>query len=784
MPKRSSAPSSLAPAKKPKLTAVKNQPPLSGKPKKSKGYEKSSAKASISIPFQDNEDVELSDGDLGFLEEFGDAASFLQQLDRTGITRSKQETERLYRLEKPIRTTSKLDEISVELSDEDSNNSDLNSSAELSVNEPQTLNFPDSDTEMPYERVLRTSPQEPQRQQVIQRLPIKLADGRLLKTGFKSLSMPSDSLGHNDDETQEFRRENIIKIEDVSTGKRFGRPAVWQIVGQKSRKLRIEHAKEQIAGICQEIVADPENSLGLLRRLHTFSSKAISSPSQPDPVPNDPLIRKLALLSQLAVFKDIIPGYRIRALTEKEAAEKVGQMVAHLREWEQGLVIVYQNYLRYLETELKTKSDLAETALKCMCTLLTDVTHFNFRVNLMACIIAQLSRKSWNKTCDMCLNALISVFRADSTGVASLEIVQILNRMVKERRFGIHPNVLSCLHHLRLKSELNVRASESKADKPSHAGSLSKQRMAARRAKGKIADQPHLSKKAQKALKERKEIEKEFREAEAVIDQEERATVQTETLKLLFGLYFRILKNSTPTPLLPAALHGISKFAHLVNVDFFKDLMAVLKSLVAFASEEGGVTKGVTCTEHLHLRLLCVVTAFELLSGQGEALNIDLNDFVTQLYALVLPLSLIPDIDSPSPGMNGSHRRHKSPTTADLLFRALHVVFSPRSSGTAAPSWRSAAFGKRLLTACLNWPPTVTVRVLDFVGGLISKDSKVEALLSTEDRVYAGIYRPEVDDPQLCHPFGTCFWELLALRNHSDTRVQEKAHELTQFTRA
>lgn len=59
------------------------------------------------------------------------------------------------------------------------------------------------------------------------------------------------------------------------------------------------------------------------------------------------------MISQLAVFKDIVPGYRIRALTDKEKAEKVSQMVARTREWEQGLVSVYQSYLRSLEAELK-----------------------------------------------------------------------------------------------------------------------------------------------------------------------------------------------------------------------------------------------------------------------------------------------------------------------------------------------------------------------------------------------------------------------------------------------
>lgn len=93
--------------------------------------------------------------------------------------------------------------------------------------------------------------------------------------------------------------------------------------------------------------------LGLLRRLHTFSLPEITTPSHPEPVPNDVVIRKLTILSQLAVFKDVIPGYRIRPLTEKEKADKVSQMVQRTRDWEQGLVGTYQSYLRTLEAEIK-----------------------------------------------------------------------------------------------------------------------------------------------------------------------------------------------------------------------------------------------------------------------------------------------------------------------------------------------------------------------------------------------------------------------------------------------
>ena len=59
------------------------------------------------------------------------------------------------------------------------------------------------------------------------------------------------------------------------------------------------------------------------------------------------------MISQYAVFRDIIPGYRIRPLTDKEKAEKVSQVVQRTRDYEQGLVAVYQVYLRELDAQLK-----------------------------------------------------------------------------------------------------------------------------------------------------------------------------------------------------------------------------------------------------------------------------------------------------------------------------------------------------------------------------------------------------------------------------------------------
>ncbi|KAG5727683.1 Nucleolar complex protein 3 like protein [Termitomyces sp. T112] len=794
--KRSAAPS-LGPSKKRKLSSksgTRLQPKNYPTKLKENGKEKLSDRGMIPIPnVDDANDIDLSDQDLEVFKEYGGAASFLTSLDKKGIARSKKETERLHRLNKPVRQAVNDDLPSIDSdNDEDDGGSFGSSDIESLSSSDDGLDHSDnndtSDAEMAYEKAPRKhdSLWELKENRGVKGLPIKLPGGDIRPTGKVTFApaMDNDEDSSDDDKPTSDLEEQSQKIDDVSTGARFGRPAVIDVVSNKSKAARIHAAKEQIAGICQEIVSDPENSLGLLRRLHTFSLSEITTPSHPDPVPNDPIIRKLSMLSQLAVFKDIIPGYRIRALTDKEKMEKVSQMVARTRDWEQGLVTTYQTYLRSLEAELKARSDLADLALKSMCTLLKEAPHFNFRVNLMSCIVARLSKKSWDPSSELCLDTLIHVFREDLTGVVSLEIVRLLNRMIKERRFNVHPEVLSCLLHLRLKTELGVRASDSSVDKPQKKESGSK--AAARRAKGKSTELPHLSKKAKKALREKQEIDKEFREAEAEVDKEERAATQTETLKLLFVLYFRILKNPRPTPLLPAALHGISKFAHLVNIDFFKDLLAVLKELISRESDDDDtIDPTVISANNIRHRLLCIVTAFELLSGQGEALNLDLSDFISALYALILPLSFMIEIDTAPPPPGIGSKPVKTLSISDMLFRTLNIVFSPRSLGTTAPPGRSAAFAKRLLSASLHWPPTTAQRALEFVGGLIAKDPKLEALLSTKDQTSDGIYHPDLDDPQLSNPFGTSFWELHVLREkHWDAKVSAEAERILSNVRS
>lgn len=131
------------------------------------------------------------------------------------------------------------------------------------------------------------------------------------------------------------------------------------------------------------------------------------------------------------------------------------------------------------------------------------------------------------------------MLRADLTGQPSLEIVRLVNRMIKECHYNVHPNVMFCLLDLRLASELGgVRASQSKVDKDVQPNFLPKGKTSIRKENGHAAKKPHLSKKAKKNLKESQAIEAEMREAEAEVDREERKnTVNVYSIESINDAY-------------------------------------------------------------------------------------------------------------------------------------------------------------------------------------------------------------------------------------------------------
>lgn len=479
--------------------------------------------------------------------------------------------------------------------------------------------------------------------------------------------------------------------------------------------------------------------------------------------------------------------------------------------------------------DVAENSAIAPAAIHCLCTLIREKPDFNFAVNIMDVIVKRLGRKGWDASHQLCLDAIIYLFQNDTTTVAfnSLHLVRLISRLVRARGFAVRPEVISALLNLRLKDELGsgrIRASASAVfhEREGKHGAVrwnkEKNHKGRKGGKAKEAMAKKGSKKARQARKEQEAVEKEMREAEGVINQEERERNQTETLKLLFALYFRIVKLDYRSPLLPAALEGLARFAHLVNIDFFRDLLECLKGIV-YRGTEAAVDEededefafdslANSKRNDMREKLLCIVTAFELLQGQGallviqsdtfespltrpsagESLNIDLGDFVTALYALILPLSLSPTIEEAPylarSAMTLAHRQtHKlAQTEADLLFRALTVIFLV--SRNLPSSVRTLAYSKRLLSASLNWPAATQLRTLTFLRSLLIREPRLEAMLETSDRRVDGRWRGLVDTPELAEPESTCWFEATVYyRQHPDEKVRAEARKLVNWQR-
>lgn len=63
------------------------------------------------------------------------------------------------------------------------------------------------------------------------------------------------------------------------------------------------------------------------------------------------------------------------------------------------------------------------------------------------------------------------------------------------------------------------------------------------------------------------------------------------------------------------------RYAHLINLDFFGDLLVALKELITGALEDEEIEVENPSKRNANREaLLCVITAFALLSGQGRFL--------------------------------------------------------------------------------------------------------------------------------------------------------------------
>ncbi|MCJ1398293.1 hypothetical protein MMC11_001490 [Xylographa trunciseda] len=599
------------------------------------------------------------------------------------------------------------------------------------------------------------------------RLPIKTAEGRV-----EQLIVP---------DIKEEENDSWLGSEEVKDSAEPEPAGVIIEQTTASSRQQILEAKEELARLASLINEDPEEHVGGFR---TLAQITLSS---------NPVVKKLGLATQLAVYKDVIPGYRIRPLRESDMTEKVSKEVRRLRAFEQGLVGSYQKYVSELATHARSSrggvsealSSLASVAISCACTLLLAVPHFNFRGELIKILATKLSGKRIDGDYIKCRETFETLFRDDEDGTASLDAVTILTRMIKARNFRIDEGVLNTFLHLRLLSEFSSKGSQNHIDRSQPDPAL----------KGKKPKfkKEFRTKKQRKLEKERKAISKEFNEADAIVSHEERDRMQGETLKLVFVTYFRILKARVPS-LTGAVLEGLAKYAHLINQDFFGDLLEALKDLTTTAatshddtnssSEDPSAPDNPAPTRSATRdSLLCIITAFALLEGQdahkaASTLHLDLSFFTTYLYRSLHALALDPDLELSARSLRlpDPHAPTSSPlpapkiniqTTPALLLRALSSILLPPVSTHAVPPIRVAAFSKQLLISALHLPEKSAMGVLGLMGRVVKTHGrKIGGLWDTEERKGDGEFDAQRGEVEGSNPFAGTVWEGELLRLH------------------
>lgn len=606
------------------------------------------------------------------------------------------------------------------------------------------------------------------------RLPIKTSDGWVEQEQSQESDIgDADSFLAEDDDEQVENLEKADIAEEVDT---------------RTPKQQIRDAKEELARLASLVSEDPEEHIGALRSIASVETSKNAA------------VKKLALATQLAIYKDIIPGYRIRPQAENEAKTKLSKDVRRLRNFEQSLVGGYQQYVQRLSDYAKLsrasgsedERGLAAVAFTCACSLLNAVPHFNFRGELLKILVSKLSTRKADQDFYRCATALETLFKEDEDGNASLDAVTILSRMIKAKNYLVEETALNTFLHLRLLSEFSKKGSQSGVDKDQDQDDPSGKKPKQKR--------EFRTKKHRKFLREQHAVEKEMKEADAAVSHEERDRMQAETLKMVFVTYFRILKARTPS-LMGAVLEGLARYSHLINQDFFGDILEALKDLIAQREstesdeeedEPEPQSSGDSVRNTSRESLLCVITAFALLQGQeaskaASSLSLDLSFFITHLYQTLLPASLNPDLELsakslrlPDPDAPEATRDRQSKvniqTTIVLLLRSLNSALLPADKIRSIPPTRIAAFVKNLMTASLQLPEKSCLAMLALLEKIIKVHGrKIAALWYTEERRGDGIFDALKADGagEGSNPFAATVWEGELLRMHYCPTIRE-----------
>ncbi|WKY12159.1 hypothetical protein Q1695_003609 [Nippostrongylus brasiliensis] len=555
-------------------------------------------------------------------------------------------------------------------------------------------------------------------------LPIKLKDGTLLRpTREKNLSDDEEDEAGAEKEDEEVKPEQ----EDYS------HLSAVELIAK--RKELLGEFKVTISTYAHNLLTNPQENIYKLRDMfHLCLGEKVHSLVRES-------VQKLAVASTLQVLIDIIPGYSIRELTAEEKKQKVKKETKRLQTFEESLLRYYLKYLQFCEkmtgkfgNKGRTISEDSFTykigmlCLKAMSRLVISAPHFNYATNILSALVRLSLCKHAAVVSEVC-ETLNRVFREDLHLRMSLFGARSISSLVTKRKGHVPPQLIATF------LSLNIREVKNE-DKKSGKG-----RIFAKRAQIK---KERANKTARKYKKQLDKLEADLKELDAAETLSTKLKTATEVMKYVFQCYFSVLKRVPNVALLEPVLEGLSKFAHLLGVEFFEDIVRTMENLVD--------------NEQLRLldQLYCINTVFVILSGEGQLLNVDPSRFYRSVYRLLnqLPFEKRPEV----------RRKHMT-----VVARSLYSMINERRK--QVPLSRVAAFTKRLLAISSVMDDPSALCLVALVRSFFIAHPKLVQLVEEDDSEggAGGVFRSDIDDPDVANATGSnvcAELKMLARRRH------------------
>lgn len=316
-----------------------------------------------------------------------------------------------------------------------------------------------------------------------------------------------------------------------------------------ARQQEIERQKYRIGIICSGILEKPEDKMRNFNALYELMNEVNPETG----IPNLLAVRKLAMISVTEIFKDILPEYRVGQVDTK--MQTVRKATLERVTFENALLQQFKKFLQKLEHltaqvnkrgghKTPQSIKMASVAVQCMCDLLISHPYFNYVQNIAQLLVYMLNCNygTMRVAVNQCFRTL---FSNDKKLDMTLFIVRRINHLIKSKQNNVHVECITCMMGLKIK-HVNLDAEKENELKQKKLESH-RQRLLS------------LSKKERKRRKKLTEVNKELEETRAEENKQTKHHKLTEIIKMVFTIYFRVLKNDPTSRVLSAILEGLAE---------------------------------------------------------------------------------------------------------------------------------------------------------------------------------------------------------------------------------